>query len=912
MHLAKKTGWVTLLVAASLLTVTLPAAASHNSVGTPHPHVQDPSEFDADSDLLTPDVPHANHPQKGQQVAVGEETSPYHLAFHEDLDDLPPREAPFDQSGDRYTDCTPASDYDSGGDGNVDDPGQYEEALRNGEACYVGYFDQRIEYWLVTTPLVHECPCDLLYSFNPSEDDEYCRGEEDTNDVTGVDQADVILTNLLRTQDENCSGNDHNSFLPGDPLVDVSLLETGLEEAGDNFDNDEGSGPITLPLTGKNYLFLFGQPHPDVSPMEKSNPVLDDGERWAAGSGPFGPNPLELGNPLHDLSNACGDRTEECKLLEPDDILEYDPWKWSDEFENVEEAEQPRVCGFHPQYGYSPIGDGGDIDRDQGVCGNTGIQVDEFIHDVTAGGFGAPGDPPTWVTNLPGWSWGVLHLGEFIDNTDTYTEAYFQDDPDRRAGFINYYAVNPIVPDREDDLRCVTPNILATGDDGVLADSGVDTSEFSDPGIYGQYQADAIDADVYPHAFRSQLETVNDETYDEVRGVVNAANDVLDDASEAGDTVGDTVDELAPEELEELTEPIDEVGDEAGEALDRADTFESSSTPALAQNGTENQRPFTGSIEKGLACNAANELVFRPEEVSLHGGLNFQASVSTSTFHLKDPTVFDEEDLPAPESETDEGYWQTDLYRFGGNAFAFLDLNRNDQFDECPGSNLNPGDDLCPWESLWDAYNDQCTNRDGKPCSEILKSNGYNVDGNNGPADQAGVGLYFVAQLEGPIVVTAETITTDVEQIEDQTEVLGGVGDQVCIVGTSQGFHDYLPNHVDGASSASQLPGALCEDADAATLVTDAFDGQSGVNRGTFSADVEWAKLAPTPDAADNGVEESLCVSGVWSVGPTATGVALDTAPPNNIGLEDGTVHEFSHWQSLETGTDTQPDRASC
>jgi hypothetical protein len=53
-------------------------------------------------------------------------------------------------------------------------------------------------------------------------------------------------------------------------------------------------------------------------------------------------------------------------------------------------------------------------------------------------------------------------------------------------------------------------------------------------------------------------------------------------------------------------------------------------------------------------------------------------------------------------------------------------------------------------------------------------------------------------------------------------------------------------------------------------------------------------------------------VSGIWSVGPTDSGFAGDTAPPNNIGLEDGTVHEFSHWQSLETGTDTQPDRASC
>jgi hypothetical protein len=906
------TRWITLAVALAMLTVTMPAMATHSSVGAPHTHLTDPDEFDPDSGLLTPDIPHAEHPQKGEQVSVGEETSPYHLQFHENLEDsgLPARDAPYDQSGQRYTDCTTAEE--AGEDYAPHD------LPKNKDQCYIGYMDQIVEQAFPTGPgLVTKAPIDLLYPANPSPDDGYCRGEEDTNEVTENDDLDTAITNLQRATDSECSGLSHSSYLTGDLRIDTSLFEAGNEEAGTTQGNDMGSGAWSIEGFASTHTFLFGQPHPDAAPIEKSNPLIDDNERWTAGQGPFGPNPTELGNPLHDLTGACGDRTEECKLLEPNDIIQYDPWTWSDEFADVKTPTQPRVCAFTPQYSFAVPTDSS-IDRDQGLCGNTGYVQDEFYHDVTAGGFGVDG-AATWATNLPGWGWGVSFLGLAAGQTTTYAFNYLQDDYEERAGFINYYAVNPIVPDREGDLRCVTPNILNNGDDGVLKKNGVDTTEFSDPGIYGTYQADAIDTDVYPHPYRDQLETVNDETHDEVRGVVGLAEDTLEDASNATEAV----DEVVPEELEEpVPEEVEDTADEqldqatntTAEALDRAGPFEGSQTPAFAQLGEDNQEPFEGSIDKGLSCTVTGDLVFRPEDVTLQGGLNFQADVFESTLTLKDPTVLDE-GLPAPESETDEGYWQTDTYTFSGNAFAFLDFNQNEQFDNCPGANLDPGDDLCPWESLWDAYNEQCTNRAGTPCPEVLKQKGYNVepgDGNGDPS-KAGVGMYFTATLEGPILVTSETGTADVEQIQDHTEVLGGTGDKVCIVGTSEGFHEKLPNHVDGSQNAYGLPGALCEeDADAATLVTDAFDDQSGTNRGGFSADVEWAKLSPTPAATDNGVDESLCVSGVWSVGPTDSGFAGDTAPPNNIGLEEGTVHEFSHWQSLETGTDTQPDRASC
>jgi hypothetical protein len=154
-------------------------------------------------------------------------------------------------------------------------------------------------------------------------------------------------------------------------------------------------------------------------------------------------------------------------------------------------------------------------------------------------------------------------------------------------------------------------------------------------------------------------------------------------------------------------------------------------------------------------------------------------------------------------------------------------------------------------------------------------------------------------------------------------QLLGGTGDEVCLVGTSQGFDEHLPNNVAGADTAEQLPGALCgEDADATTLVRDALDAQDGEQCGQFSADVDLGKTTPTPAAVDSGVEGSLCVSGVWSVADrvrdldagTETEIqhALDTEPPNDIAREAGQVHQFSHWQSLETGTDTPGDRASC
>jgi hypothetical protein len=916
-----------------MLTVALPSAvAHHNSWGAPHTHVTDPNEYDAESGLLVPDIPHAQHPQKDEQVKVGDETSPYHLEYHEDLEEgetsLPARPAPYDQSGQGYTDCTPASDYEDEA-GNLIDKETYNEDLRSGEACYVGYFDQIVEYYASSLPLLLiEQPSDTLYAVNPAEGDEYCRGEEDTNNVTGNDDVDTTVTNVERVSDQNCQGGNHPAFWSGDLMLDVKLVESPVATVAEETGSDTGSGGALLDGFLTQYTFIFGQPHPDVEPIEKSNPVTGADERFEAGSGPFGPNPLEFGNPLHDLTNACGDRTHECKLLEPDDVIEYDPWTWDEErFPDKNRPEQPRVCAFLPQYTFSPAGGSDNQDRDQLSCGSWGEQIDQFFSDISAGGFNAPGDTGTWYTNLPGWAWGVIYVTIPQDQYGDVADYYWGDEDNTLSlrgtggdypGFINYYAVNPISPQQKDDLRCIEPNILASGDDSVLKDAGVDTKKFQDPGIYGTYQAGAIDADIYPFYFRDDIEETAAPVEEDIQSTTDPAADLAD---QTANDVGN-VDDAAQDAIDDATPP------EVDEALDRAGPYESGETPDHAKLGKDNQRSFEGSISAGLACNAAGELVFRPNATTLKGGLNFQAGISQESdqllpvnTYLKDPTVLDE-GLPAPESETDEGYWQTDLYSFGGNAFGFLDLTQNEEFDTCPGSNLGPGEDLCPWESLWDAYNDQCANFNGKACRDILQDNGYNVDGVNGPESEAGVGLYFVAHLEGPALVTAETGTTDTQQLQDQTQLLGGTGDKVCVVGTSQGFHEKLPNHVKDAETPVDLPGELCDgDTDESTLVTDAFDTQSGVNRGGFSADVELGKIVPTPQATDEGgVTESLCVSGVWSVADEVVDTnttqeidyALDTTGENNIRLEAGQVHQFSHWQSLETGTDTQGDRAVC
>ncbi len=1020
------------LVALSMLTVPMTALAGHNSIGY-QIQIVDPGEVQ--DGTLTPDVPHEDHPN-------ADRTSPYHQQFHEGLEELglDARDAPVDQTGNRYTDCTP---YDEAGD----DYAPWEE----NDHCYVGYFDYIKQYNIDTLPLLLPQQPDDLYWANPTDDDEYCSGEEDTNEYTGEDTVDEPLTGIERGlgsyvdqhPEDECGAGVHDMGVPEAIALDMSLVETPLQQGANAAGWDTGSGTWSLPLTGTTYIFLFGQPHPDVdedshgSFYQPAEDAQDD--RWSAGEGPFSANPAEFGNPLHDMTNACGDRTQECKLLMPADVMEYD---------HRDDPELPRICGYTPQFSYAPAGDA-EQDRQQGACGPQATVGDQFNPTLLGGGFGIDEAPPTYVSNLPGWQWGVFLSVETLANfpgddgaafasspeyeRDAAWSVYLDDDDSYEQGYIAYWAVNPKVPQEGDTLDCVIPNFLTDGEAENVPGS------FDDPGVYGTYQADAIDSDFYPSFAAIPYEDVVDATHDDVRDVLRPLETAAEDAS---DTASDGI-ALSDPLLDEAEALVPEAPEDVDEVVDRAEFQESSQPPAHAQPGDENQHPFEASLSEGLGCDenqnvrfnlpqvqldvettdgfsesftlllpdasdkiddigfldeeplvgddvtvaglddveragsqhdvhlafepgafdeverslfetqqeawlnatfspdgqttttatwidaapvsddgeTASQAVTLPSKVSgetpLDAGISFQAQIGQQTTNIKDPTVFDETGLPAPESETDEGYWQMDLYSFSGEAIAYIDFQQDGTFGSCPGANPAPGDDRCPWQSLWDAYNGDCESFAGEVCGEILRNFGYNIDGDapdhmddaQFPDDQAGVGLYFVLELSG----TAAASTAWASQ--DHTRVLNADNPTgtACIAGTSEGFDQYLPNHLEGVNTIEEAFDELCPpgEFDDRVFYDDAFGTQDADTRGGFSSSLEWIKLVPSPDAADIADGDSLCVSGIWSIAEDH--IAGDSAGENNINLgEDRTVYEFSHWQSLETGTDTPDDRAEC
>jgi hypothetical protein len=863
------------LAAGVLVVLAGWTAATHNSVGAPHVHLIEPDEVDRDTGELAPDVPHPDHPDVDDE----REPSPYHASYHERLakDGLDPRPAPVDQSGDRYTRCTTA---EQAGDA-------YDPANRS-DHCYVGYVDHILEHTIPTGPLlVTECPCDLLYPVNPAEDDEYCRGEKETNEVTGNEDVDTAITNLQRTQDSDCGTRQHNQYLTGSLLIDTSLLEAPNAAAADQLGNDVGSGPLTLDGLATSYVLLLGQPHP-------SN---EDPSPYEAGEGPFGGDPLAGGNPLHDLEGACGDRTEECRLLEPADVEAYDRFDpgWRD---------GPRVCAFLPQHDVSPEDPTGTEWR----CGLKGNPLDEFVDTGKAGGLGVEGAPPTWVTNLPGWSISYVYTSYPADNTLQPARQAVEPDPDERAGLEVTVAVNPEVPTPGSDLGCLTPNLLAHGDDAPLP------GDHEDPGVYGHYAADAIDVDVHPHPYRDQLDTAGQAAREALTPARTLAQDVAEGPRGA--------DDAARSAAGLLPAPVERP---AAETVDRANPLAERTSPEHAQPGGANPRAFTAHADAGLACDTAGQLVYHPEDATLDGGLAFEADLEQATVALEDPTALDE-GQPARSTDTNGGAWRADAYRLEGRTVGVVDANENGAFDACgpiEGYRGDPGNDACPWRAIWDAYADWCT-RDGFACEDELARYGYNVRGETGPDDQAGVGLTFRVEVTGPVLVTAAPDPGNVPLDTPGTpraHVIGA-GDPTatnCLVGVSEGFEAHLPNHVDGADGPDELAAELCGDVDGErVLLADAFRPQ-GADLGDFETRLAWTPLTPTPDglepATGFGEGDEVCVTGYFSVGAQTSrdepiDVARDTE--GNLNLEANTVHVFQHGQSLETGTDAPEPTATC
>lgn len=862
-EITAKARYATVLAALFMVLAPMTALASHNSVGA-NVVIAQPDEIDLESGETQPNVP-LDHP--------------FAQEFHGNLEQ--PRNQPADMAGSGYTDCQ-----------GPDEATNYDPT--NPDHCYIGYMNAQWQYVfagnfiaLSTSGLCGPCPAnptpagemtdDPLYAVNPEPGSSECPGP------AGSPQA-YAENAVAGLQDQGqCTGESHPSYYPGFQSilsVDTQLVEAPFGGANvapgvANQVGERGSGYLTFPVLTTYYLHLFGEPHPD-NPSPSS---------FEAGAGLFGPDPLEGGSPVTDLTGACGDRTEQCKLLTPADIIAYDTRDDNDA------DDVARVCSFEPQFGtVNPSARAG------GPCGVFGDRFDEFIDATAHGGFGAAAEE-TWQHTLPGWYNGVLFVntGPATDQADMADE--YTGDGEFSETYWTYVAVNPKVPDDAGPLWCVRPNILAEAGTSTINGESV-----TDPGFYASsenraYVADAIDSDTYVTITHGPFRTLYDNTYDTVNPIYSLADDAADDA--AG-TVNDQVDETVPEELPGQ-DTIDQVTDQAEVLQDRATYNETRNEEPKSQPGPQNYKDWTKTFAKGVGCDGFGVPQVRTSSFDVPGGVRHDAQVSQQTVALKDPTILDEEGLPARESETVRGAWQIDMYSFSGVVEGVADTNENGQFDDCAiaDGQPQPDADLCAWGGLWDAYNTQCTDSEGTACGEVLKQNGYDVSGD-------GVGMYFVLEVTGPVLL--ENANIGLQSTPGQYQVLGD-GDataQHCVIGVSTGFASKLAQRVGAADASLEVDdegAALCSDVTngETVFVTDAFSDQGGGDPGGFDSAINWAKLMPTPSAVEDntgglGDGDSLCVTSVYSVqdGVTVTG---DT--DGNVGITSDT--EWTDCDPLDT-----------
>lgn len=895
-------------VALAMIAAPATALASHNSYGGVV-HVVQADEFDPATGEIVPDVPSKESPGDRQS------DHPYVVNHHKNVD--PPREAPPDQTGEAYTGtCTPY--------GQVSDEQYFNNLGADGSSCYVGYFDAQVEYLILTTLLFTEQSSDPLYPYNPKKKDEYCTGKERPRDhagpALGILVVDKAIANATRADDPECQGSGHSTFWPGfDTLaIDTDLLEApfqGLEHPSDTIGaNDlagspKASGTLTMPFMLTPYVYLFGQPHPDVSVKEAG--YEDASERPKAGVGVFGPTPP--GSPLTDLSGACGDRTKACTLLSPADIKAYDsrnPAPGS--------VSQARVCEFLPQYFSLTPGA-----LQVSPCGPFGSAVSSFYPTISEGGFGTGAD--TWFTPLPGWHEEAILVNhqsttlvaDFNCDGGSLCHDYLEDGDQMGPGNLIYHAVNPKVPTPSHPLWCVKPNFIGTATDKQFTLEDGSEVTLSDNGFY-DYNADAIDSDVYTHFVQTPARTVRDLTHDHVRSVARPIQDVAPDRSEiiSRNTVDDAGSQVDDEAAEQRVDERSEIPQEIKDLYDRADYLEAQNSDAQAEyhpddykdDGTPksdatNQRPFKRSFDSGLGCTPSGFVKLRETSQTVTGGLRFDARISQQTVAIKDPTIR-QDGLPADEDDTRRDTWMVDSYSFGGPFQAVLESNGDEEFDPCTEAQgqPQPSHDFCPWFALWDAHNPQCTGVDGQACSRVLEQLGY------APNSSSGVGMYFVLKVSGPTLVYDED--TNQNTLLNRTELLGDRDDttaQNCVVGVATGYLPYLYNHTGQTDPAQRnktkllddLCGSLAGGGGERLLIADAFDDQGGLGGG-FSAAVEFVKLLPTPDAAAQGgstpSSDELCVHAVFNT-QSDTSPTEDTS--DNIDLTG--LEEFEDCDALST-----------
>lgn len=871
MRRSTKSNWIVLLIALTMLTITMPSMATHNSVGPQVSIVVNDGEkspdITRDSDVMP----------RFHEAAVEDGLIPEH------------RWAPADHAGQAYDEekCDTYGESNQAYEDELDalaqrvedevgpdgDPLDASEETRETDLCWVGYFDVVYQVVLLNVGGGSGGP---LYPVNPAPDDDYCRGEEDPNQPTGVPPVDELATRAERAASGDCDGDAHEYYNSPTLAVDRALLEAPVNDdevgVGDELGN-EGSISQTFPAYTRAYTLLFGQPHP-------SN---EDPSDLEAGAPPFSPAPGDptqgvdgLSTIVGDLSGACDQRTKQCKMLTPTDVKLYDTNR-----PDVEGDEGfARICEYLPQF----VATDGVADLEGGICGPVGDAQDFF--DPDAGGLGVDESPPTFVSTLPGF-WSVWHNIETPYSTGmgaSLALSYTSDDPSYTDNFHYFHAVNPEVPTEDHPLWCVVPGFLSEGT-GVGPSGTQHVDESLDHGLYGDYVADAIDVHVAHFTAAPVADEVHQQTHPLVRSVLGPVEDLADEGTAS-------VEELLEEEGVETPPEVED-------ALDRADL----AAPGFEKpyNDLDNtQNDFSVDRTEGISCTAAAQPALT-EGKTLDGGLVFDTELNQETMALKDFTQFDEDGLPQSSEDTERGTWQTDVYSFDGLVKGLLDSSEDGELSDCPdpGGQVPENQDSCMWEAYWDVYNSACTTFGDEPCDEQMRTLGYAVNGDDNPADGiGGIGMFFALEVSGPTVVT-DTSPSSAEIVsgtfEERTTVLGLESPAAthCVIGTSEGFAPFLADHL-GVAELGQATADLCPDADGEVhVVSDAFDDEGELERGQFSSGIEVAPLAPTPSSVEEqaglGEDDSLCVAGLWSVqdGIDATD---DTRGDLNHGPSDSPV----------------------
>ncbi len=847
--------WLAVAVALAMTTMTMPAMASHNVVG--------------------PTASVWAHQADSAPAEIGEEIRP---EFHTDAagSGLIPqaRQMPNDATGSAYTDdeCTRYQDdptaYEQELDRlseEVDEDTPYED--RDTDICWVGYFN--VDYLRILASSGFIFFADPLYPVNPAPDDGYCNGDDKAGDpeervLPPVDDGgpvDQTVADVERINAEECSGSGHDWELDNpywlaldDDFLEAPVQDDELSPGLEDEVGNEGTQSLTLPGISIGYTLLFGQPHPaneNPSPLE-------------AGVGPFSqaPGQIEQGEGglsflLGDLVGACEDRTKDCRLLTAEDVKLYD----TDRPDVDDDEGLARVCTFSPQFAAV---DPADISL--GVCGITG-DAQTFVGAEQRGGLGIEEGPPTYVSNMPGWHTTMVPIETPYVSMTGGTESYHY-----------FHAVNPAVPTGPDDpLYCVQPGFLAEGDDAI---AGV-----NDPGFYGAYQADAISSHVR-HFTAAPLVNDADEI---VSGPLDEVTSLAEDLLEEGlddEQIEDVLNETETltdlvNETEIPLEELDPVFELANEGLDRTNPFAPGWEKPYNTATAENPAYFTIETEEGVECNNAGDPEIS-DGSTLTGGLLFDTGITQSTLAVRDATVLDEDGLPQEQSEADRGTWQVDAYSFNGLVKGIMDTSEDEDLADCPepDGQVQAGQDQCVWEPYWDVYNPNCTSPQDTPCDEVMEGQGYAVhadaDGYT-PADgTGGLGLVFALTVTGPTLIT--DTSPDPGDVADGTfegdSAVLGLGDPTathCVIGTSQGFDAYLHDHLD-AETWLDIAEHVCDGANGQVhAIPDAFSGQGSTARGSFSADIDWAPLAPSAGLVEAsldgfGEDDALCVGSLFSL----------------------------------------------